>query len=363
MMKQKVVTMRSKPFTLVILFVALGSLLSACSGSAFVPSGWAGLSVDNEVAYLAHNQYVYAINITNGTQIWQYPDRGQAGKTFFAPPVISSQGDQILVGSYDTNLYSIGLQIPQENWAFDTNGHLIDAPLVVGENIYVPSGDSILYALDASRNVRWRFQARNSLWARPAASPDGSTIYLSSLDHHVYALNSETGNVVWSQDLGGAVVGTPTVSEDGSTIYVGSFGQNMYALNAQNGQILWSSPTNDWVWSGPALYEGRLYFGDLGGIIYALDASNGSILWQQQPDGPVASTPLVTEEGVFVGNESGSLVAYDLQGTPLWTQNIGGKIYTSPVDAGELILVAPIETDFRLVALTKNGVQRWIFTP
>lgn len=355
--------MRSKTLMLLIVFAALGSLLSACSGSAFIPSGWAGVTVENDVAYLAHNQYVYAVNITNGSQLWQYPERGQAGKTFYSAPVLSSQGDQLFVGSYDTNLYSIGTQTPQENWVFDTNGHIIDSPLVLGDTIYVPSGDRTLYALDSSRNTRWTFRANGSFWARPSASPDGRTIYASSLDHHVYALNADTGTVIWSQDLGGAVVGSPSVSEDGSVVYVGSFAENMYALNAQNGSVLWNTPTTGWVWAGPAVYEDRLYYGDLGGNIYAVDAATGSILWQETPDGPITSTPLVTEEGIFVGSEAGSVVAYDQQGNTLWSSNIGGKIFTSPVDAGELILVAPIETDFRLVALNKNGTQRWIFTP
>lgn len=94
-----------------------------------------------------------------------------------------------------------------------------------------------------------------------------------------------------------------------------------------------------------------------------MSAADGAILWQVQPDGPITGAPLATEEAIYVPTEAGTLVAYDHAGERLWTQTIGGKIYTSPVAAGDLILVAPIETDFRLVALNLSGARQWDFTP
>jgi len=42
---------------------------------------------------------------------------------------------------------------------------------------------------------------------------------------------------------------------------------------------------------------------------------------------------------------------------------VGGKIYTTPVTAGDLILVAPYQAQVALVALDANGKQAWTFTP
>jgi eukaryotic-like serine/threonine-protein kinase len=355
--------MKPKKFLLLLTFGLLSLLLTACSGSAFVPSGWTGVTVDENVAYVAHNQYVYAVDIPSGTQVWQFPDRGQAARTYFAAPQFTSDRGQLLVSSYNSTLYSLNPDTRQEVWALETGDRLIDAPLVTSRGIYLPSSDRILYALDFNRNIQWTYRTQGSLWAQPAASADESIIYLTSMDHQIYALNAENGNLVWSQNLGGAIVGSPKLSEDGATLYTGSFSKAMYALNAQTGDVLWSTPTDGWVWSGPALYQDRLYFGDVSGFIYAVDAAQGTIIWQQRPDGPIASTPLVNAEGVFVGNESGTVVALDHEGALLWTQGVGGPIFTTPVEAGEVILVAPMNTDHRLVALNRNGTQRWLFTP
>jgi len=82
-----------------------------------------------------------------------------------------------------------------------------------------------------------------------------------------------------------------------------------------------------------------------------------------QPDGPIVGTPLVNKEGIYFTTEVGSLYAVDREGNTRWERNIGGKIYTSPIAAGDLILIAPIESDDLLVALDANGTQQWAFAP
>jgi outer membrane protein assembly factor BamB len=356
--------MRLKTFTILLASAFLAVFLSACSGSAFIPAGWTGLAVNAEQAYIAHNQYVYAVSLDNGQELWRFPERGQANTTFYADPVLSEDGTQLLAASYNNILYSLNPQSGLENWPFErSRGHLIGSPLVLNGRIYAPSADQNLYALDENRTVLWTYRTGAALWAQPAYSDVCGCILLTSMDHNIYALDQDTGNLIWQQDLGGSSVGTPTMSEDGSTVYIGSFGGGMYAINARSGAVIWNIPDESWIWAGPALYENRLFFGDLDGNLYAADAGQGRILWQVQPDGPIAGTPLVTQDGIFIGTENGTVVGIDHNGGRLWTQNIGGKIYTSPALAGDAILVAPIETDYRLVALNLNGTERWRYTP
>jgi outer membrane protein assembly factor BamB len=83
------------------------------------------------------------------------------------------------------------------------------------------------------------------------------------MDHVLYSINSSDGSMIWkTESLGGALVGTPTL--DGQDVlYVGTFGNELLAINRQDGAILWRTPTDYWIWSGPALDDGILYFGDL----------------------------------------------------------------------------------------------------
>jgi outer membrane protein assembly factor BamB len=65
----------------------------------------------------------------------------------------------------------------------------------------------------------------------------------------------------------------------------------------------------------------------------------------------------------LLATESGSVYAIDRDGKVLWSEDVGGKIYTTPIAVGELTVVAPLETEFYLAALDLNGRQVWTFTP
>jgi outer membrane protein assembly factor BamB len=119
----------------------------------------------------------------------------------------------------------------------------------------------------------------------------------------------------------------------------------------------------NWVWSTPSLDGDTLYFGDVDGNFYSVDTSTGNLNWNVKPDGPITASPLIQGDHVLLATESGSLYALDRDGKVLWSEEVGGKIYTTPVAAGDVILVAPLETEFYLAALDQNGRDIWTFTP
>jgi len=78
--------------------LALAVLLGACSGQ--LPStSWPGLSVSDTTAYLANGQFVFAIDVQNGTLRWRYPEKAAAGMTFYSDPAITADGRLVLAGS------------------------------------------------------------------------------------------------------------------------------------------------------------------------------------------------------------------------------------------------------------------------
>ncbi len=72
---------------------------------------------------------------------------------------------------------------------------------------------------------------------------------------------------------------------------------------------------------------------------------------------------LVAGDQVYVATESGSFFALDRDGKTIWEKTVGGKIYTTPVVSGDLILVAPYQAEFTLAAYDATGKQAWTFTP
>jgi len=346
-----------------ILMIFLAISLSACAGGGVTAaSSWPGIIVEGETAYLSYNQHVYAINISDGKEKWRFPSEANSKISFYAAPILTSDG-QLLAGGYDHVLYSLDPEKGTENWSFkEAKNRYVGSPLASETGIFAPTADDHLYALDLKGQLSWSFQTQGAQWAAPVTDPGCKCVYLASMDHRLYAIDSQTGKAKWqTNDLGGSMVGTPAYSPDGM-LYIGTFNSEMVAVNAESGGILWQKPTDGWVWGGPALKEGKLYFGDLSGSFYAME-TNGSIDWKIKPDGPIAQTPLLAEEAIYFTTQAGSIYAIDYAGKIRWNQTIGGKLYTRPALAGDKILVAPTGLDAYLIALDTNGTQVWQFIP
>ncbi|HNT23248.1 MAG TPA: PQQ-binding-like beta-propeller repeat protein [Anaerolineales bacterium] len=357
--------MKLKFFTLLPIVLLAAVLLSACGNSRYyTPTNWPGVTADENTAYVAYNTFVYAVDLNTGAEKWRFPEKADAKMTFFSDPVLTPDG-QLLAASYNHFLYSIDPVTAAQNWVFEgSKNRLVASPLVTENGIFLTSTDGFVYALDFNGRSVWSFETGNAIWSQPAT--DGAErLFVSSLDHHVYALDLKTGQQIWqSEDLNGALVGAPAYSESNDMLYIGTFNNELLALDASNGQVQWRFATQAWVWSAPAVSDGVLYFGDQQGNFYAVDVSTHAALWriQPQPDTPIVTTPLVVEDKIHFSAATNIYTVNDQGGITL-TQPISGLMYASPVLAGNLILAAPLDNDALLIALQQSGAQAWNFIP
>jgi outer membrane protein assembly factor BamB len=358
----------------IFLILLLGVLLSACTGGsgAVGYSGFPGLTVDdgNQVVYLGSGTEAYAINSASGQEKWRFPSQANQNLTFYVPPTPLTAAE-LLLPSYGKQMFKLnsenGSEIQSPNWPFNLcDNYLIAAPLVTDAAIFVPCANNILYALNLDGSKKWEFSAGDALWATPVIA--GDLLVLPSMDHFLYALDPQSGNLIWkSESLGGSVPGTPAVSADQSTLYVGSYSSKLFAVDALTGNFIWQTDTDGWVHAGPVLVDDTLYFGDLNGVFYAVNV-DGSVKWQVSPDTSqnksIGGTALVHNGVIYFGSRSGSLFALDAAtGANRWNKEVGGRLYAGPALLGETLLVAPNDAEFKLAALDLNGNQKWTFTP
>lgn len=355
--------MKPKYLLLVSTLIFFSLLISACSSNIYSSTGWHGLAANTSTVYLAAGTQVFGVDLNTHSEKWHYPEKANAKITFYSNPVLTSD-EQLLVSSYDHNLYSLNPSTGSVNWTFsEAKNRLISSPLVIQNMIYQPSSDGNIYAVDLTGKKVWQNSTGGPVWAAPATNPKCGCIYVASMDHKVYSFDAATGKQLWmSQELGGAIVGTPAVGSDG-ILYVGTFGKELIALDGSNGSIKWRFTTHDWVWSGPALANNVLYFGDLAGYFYALNAADGSAFFPElQVNNPVVDTPLSSGDKIYFTAESDTLYIVDTTGN-ITSKVVGGQIYSAPIDAGDTILVAPTNFTAQLVALSLDGTQKWVFPP
>jgi outer membrane protein assembly factor BamB len=355
--------MKSKISLLSLFLILLAAALSACGGSYYGSTSWPGLAANDQLVFVANNPHIYAVNLVDGTEAWRFPEKASARTTFFADPVLTPDG-QLLAASYDKNLYSLDPTNGTQNWVFSgAKDLLIASPLVTEQGIFQVSADGNLYALDFEGNQVWMFETGGPVWARPTAEADCSCLFVASMDHSVYAVNAVTGELIWkSADLDGAIVGSPAFDPNGSLI-VGTFGSEIISLDGETGAINWRIPTEGWVWSGGVYNQGAFYIGDLQGYFYSLDATTGTQNWRIQPGGSIIGSPLLLGDRLYISTENDTVFVVNNTGEILDSQVVSGTLYSSPYAAGDLILIAPINSDILLAAITPTGAQQWTYLP
>ena len=353
--------MKKKYLILPGLLLALAVVLSGCA-AGLTASGWPGVTADANNAYISGGPYVYAVNLQTGAQVWRYPDKASSSP-FEAAPVLTADG-QLIVGGYDKVLHSLNPKTGQVGWQFkDAHDRWIGSVFVTDKMIYAPNADYKLYALNMQGQLQWAFEGDQAIWGTPVS--DGTNIYFGTLGRKVYAVNAASGKQAWVQTLDGAVLGTPVLGTD-NMLYVGTYSGSIYRLSTSNGSNKPLAKASSWVWYGPALDGTTLYFGDGNGALYAQPVGDTGQSWKQALTGAVIGTPLVGADTIVIGTEAGKVYFIDKTGKNLRPISITGKVYASPVAAGNLILVAPTvpnATDPILVALDQTGTVKWSFTP
>lgn len=357
--------MQKRKLTLIVFILVLAALLAGCSGATATPTGWPGSLVVDKTIYTASGAHVYAVNAETGVEIWRFPLKPEGTKIFGAAPILAD--GQLIAGSYDFQIHSLNPTTGIENWVNkDATGRWIGSPLAVNGLILAPNADHNLYAINSNGIVQWKFTAKNGLWNQPLT--DGKSVFVSSMDKNLYALDPQSGKVLWSVELGGSVLFSQTLGDDG-ILYIATINNEILAISSESGKINWKVKTDGTVWEPVVVKDGTLYAGDQSGKVFALSTKDGSKIWDLDAGASVIGGPVLTDKGLYFGtghinsSDPGEAVLVSTSGQKVWSQPVGGKLYSRPVVSGNLVVFGVFEGDKTLSALDENGKIVWSFNP
>jgi outer membrane protein assembly factor BamB len=288
----------------------------------------------------------------------------------------------LYIGSTDSKLYAIDTLNGKILWTYVTGGAIVSTPGIANGYIYFGSSDQYVYCLTNAGLLQWRYSTGGAVHASPAI---GDSVYITSEDQYIYALDPILGTRKWrtlldtsptSPTLGnngrlyvatlanlytlnnlGSIVSkyisgsraSPTLSRE-TTLYLCS-GEHIYSIQNTISNVTISSGWFTFgqnnqrqssyagaisglllirkrfflepIFSSPSILQNILYIGG-GSKLYAIDTISNEILWSYTTDGIVNSSPTILADGtIFFGSTDGYIYSVSPSGTLIWKFKTG----------------------------------------
>ncbi len=182
---------------------------------------------DGTVYAGSYDGHLYALDPLEGSLKWSFAVKGLVIST----AAVGGDGT-VYVGCSDNYIYALDPVEGNQRWRFRAGGRIRSSPLAGRDGVlYAGSMDGRLYALNATDGtVKWSMQTGGPIESSPAEG-SGNIVYTGSTDRHLYAVNAENGAVIWLFGTDSPIrLAAPVAADDGSTVYVSSYEGNLYAV-------------------------------------------------------------------------------------------------------------------------------------
>jgi outer membrane protein assembly factor BamB len=263
-----------------------------------------------------------------------------------------------------------GLKPPFKRlWKYGARPLLEFAPIIVRGTLYGVDNNGHVFALDADTG--------KILWKRRVAQLNASSptyshhrLYVVNLiPGQVVSLDPKDGHTVWKKELPGRSESAPVVIAN--RVFFGDEDGTLYAVDRRNGHTIWTSQLCGSIKAAPAYEHGILYVGDYGGCMSAVNSHSGKVKWQTSSQGlgfgvsgQFYSTPALAFGRVYTGSLDHRVYSFEAKdGTLAWSHSTGDYVYSGPTVADTPTTPPTVyigSYDGNLYALdAKTGATRW----
>ncbi len=290
-------------------------------------------------------------------------------------------GGKLLFTSFSHKLVALDARNGRQLWTARVSNIAMSTPIVAGDTVYVGTGRNGVLDRSTNLGLRLRFgnkevwgvpqgdeiaafdlQSGKPRWTyhtvgenMPSGVYDGGRLIFANGDWHAYALRADTGQVLWSTDVGGASTMSSAVIANGIVV-VGVCAEGIkssaaVALDPANGKVLWRSPYGHCD-GAPAYGDGRFFVSSVQPskikyvgrtVVAALDANTGRAIWTYRSKRDGLWSIVASDESAIAGTYvngiyyqpaplDGELLAFDgSSGKIDWRFETSGPVKMSPV--------------------------------
>ena len=356
---------------IIILGILISFSLTGCMGRAGNPQGWAGgVIVDDNLVTASMDGQLVSLNVDTGKQNWEphmirVTDDDDDRRAIYATPAVYN--GVAFVASYDGKIHAISLSDGSLIDSVTLDSSFIGGISISEDNLFVVSEVGVLYGYRILVSVETQKVSLEPLW-NPILIADGvwSTplvhgehIYVTSLDHYIYAIDVVSGEEIWNFDTQGAIVSSPILYQD--NLMFGSFDGNFYSLNPDTGKENWIfKGSNHWYWADPVVgYDEEtplVFASSLGGSIYAIQTQTGVQQWESNIESVIVGAPAIVKDMLVFGSRDETVYVSEISsGITLGTCDIGDKVETPITVINDIVFFGARDHSIRALKIKQNG--------
>jgi outer membrane protein assembly factor BamB len=246
-----------------------------------------------------------------------------------APTVVSSE-QEVVVGSTSGSISAFGFD-GRLLWRFATHGPITTSATYAEGSLFISSADGSIYALDPRTGIqRWA----HDLGEEPASSPviAGGLVYVATHQESLFAIDAASGARRWhyrrEQLRPFTLRNVATPRPAGDLVFTGFSDGTTLALKADDGTVVWqrsAGPGDQFVDAdaSPQVAGSRVYVASFRDGISSVERSRGDLVWHKPFPG---ATGLLLADGILFATAIGKVAAFSPgDGTPLWEMGLGDR--------------------------------------
>ncbi len=268
----------------------------------------------NKVFYGSENGILFCLDAQTGEFLWQSSVKGEIiASPAYGENIVVVNTSAGLIKAFNADTGETLWQVEQDVPPLTLRG--ISTPIISNGGVIVGSSNGMLSVyLTENGQAGWAVEVGEAsgstelervidLDSKPVVVFD--KIYAISARGNLVAVETRTGRILWQRKYSSY----RQITVDSSTIYLTDVKGHVYAVDRLDGEEKWGqlSLTNRQV-TGPAVIENHVVVGDFKGYLHWLDKESGELVAQYRLDGSsVYTTPTVKDGLIYAQSEDGDL--------------------------------------------------------
>jgi outer membrane protein assembly factor BamB len=217
--------------------------------------------------------------------------------------------------------------------------------IVQDNSIYVTSDEKYISMIERKNGaIGWHISLSERLTSHLAVTD--AAVYYSTNQNHLFAINASSGTVLWQKTLPGLSSGPLDLNQlyvsgniliyldDNSTLHTANL--QALALRTDTGSILWRNNLDGWAVNSATLYHNSIDILTENGTVAAYDIQSGKRQWQVTFNGNYPSYISLDKDTLIARSANGTSFILDAQnGSILHQYQIPMATYSAIIENGK----------------------------